>query len=97
MMSTLIQSPWLAAPIAVALWFVWKWRRRRLAGVASAAWAGYCLYEYLMYARVLCSGECNIRIDLLVIYPILLVVTAAALVQSVVSRPLPARSISTDH
>ncbi|MBC7601308.1 MAG: hypothetical protein H7255_01425 [Ramlibacter sp.] len=25
-----------------------------------------------MFARVLCSGECNIRVDLLVIYPVLL-------------------------
>jgi hypothetical protein len=36
----------------------------------------------LMYARILCSGECNIRVDLLLIYPILLIVTIAACVSA---------------
>jgi len=39
--------------------------------VTGVLWMLYSLYEYLMYARVLCSGECNIRIDLLLIYPLL--------------------------
>jgi len=47
--------------------------------VAASLWLLYIPYEYLMYRRVLCSGECNIRVDLLVIYPALLSVTLAAL------------------
>ena len=47
--------------------------------VAASLWLFYIPYEYLMYRRVLCSGECNIRVDLLVIYPTLLAVTLAAL------------------
>ena len=47
--------------------------------VAASLWLLYIPYEYLMYRRVLCSGECNIRVDLLVIYPTLLSVTLAAL------------------
>ena len=39
-----------------------------------------------MYARILCSGECNIRVDLLLIYPILLIVTLAAGVRAVQTR-----------
>lgn len=39
------------------------------------AWIFYSVYEYLMYTRVLCSGECNIRIDLLFIYPFLLLLS----------------------
>ena len=35
-------------------------------------WLSYSVYEFLMYKRVLCSGECNIRVDLLLIYPILI-------------------------
>lgn len=40
--------------------------------VLALLWGAYAVYEYLMYARVLCSGECNIRVDLLIIYPALL-------------------------
>lgn len=31
------------------------------------------------FARILCSGECNIRVDLLVIYPVLVVASVSAL------------------
>jgi hypothetical protein len=34
-----------------------------------------------MQIRVLCSGECNIRVDLLLIYPILLVYTIASAIR----------------
>ena len=50
------------------------WRTTGRSGflVLALLWLAYCVYEYLMYARVLCSGECNIRVDLLLIYPALL-------------------------
>ena len=38
-------------------------------------WILYSVYEYLMYTRVLCTGECNIRVDLLLIYPLLIVLS----------------------
>lgn len=44
-------------------------------------WIGYGVYEYLMQIRVLCSGECNIRVDRLLIYPVLLVLSLASLVR----------------
>jgi len=34
-----------------------------------------------MYFRILCSGECNIRIDLLLIYPALLTLTVVAAIK----------------
>ena len=37
-------------------------------------------YEYAMKLRILCSGECNIRVDLLLLYPALLVLSLAAVV-----------------
>jgi hypothetical protein len=58
---------------------VWKVTAERPIGVVSLMWSGYAVYEYLMASRVLCSGECNIRVDLLVIGPILLGVTAGAI------------------
>ncbi len=41
--------------------------------------AGYVPYEYAMKLRILCSGECNIRVDLLLIYPVLAVSSLVAL------------------
>ena len=52
--------------------------RTRLALVTGVLWILYGIYEYLTQIRVLCSGECNIRVDLLLIYPILLVYTIAS-------------------
>jgi hypothetical protein len=36
----------------------------------------------LMKARILCSGECNIRVDLLILYPVMAALTLAAAVAS---------------
>ncbi len=46
--------------------------KAKLSLVTGVLWVMYSIYEYLMYTRVLCTGECNIRIDLLLIYPMLL-------------------------
>ena len=49
------------------------------AGAAiGGLWLLYAVYETGMHERWLCSGECNIRIDLLAIYPALLVGSLAA-------------------
>jgi hypothetical protein len=58
-------------------WF--RLSRNAAVGLAASLWVFYVPYEYLMYRRILCSGECNIRVDLLVIYPVLLLVTLAAI------------------
>lgn len=70
----------LGALVIGLLFAAGAWRRRRvLPGIAAVLWIAYGIYESLMYARVLCSGECNIRVDLVVIYPVLLLATVAAL------------------
>lgn len=58
-------------------------RRKVIPGIAAALWVAYGVYEYLMYVRVLCTGECNIRIDLLVIYPVLLIATIAGIISAI--------------
>lgn len=60
---------------ALVLALAWRAVRVRSLLVLSALWLVYAVYEYFMYARVLCSGECNIRVDLLLIYPGLLLST----------------------
>ncbi len=78
LLAMLIIFPFAATFVGVIyLWMFYKLRTKSslLAGVL---WVLYSIYEYLMYIRVLCTGECNIRIDLLLIYPALLVVSLAA-------------------
>jgi uncharacterized membrane protein YGL010W len=41
------------------------------------AWVGYFIYESVYVSRT-CTGECNIRVDLLIIYPYLAFVTICA-------------------
>ena len=58
-------------------------RQRKMLGITALLWLGYAIYESLMKARVLCSGECNIRVDLLLISPLLWILTLVAIVQFV--------------
>lgn len=79
-MSVLIEHPWLATvPVGVFLAF-FAVSRKLLVLAAAAAWLIYLPYEYAMKLRILCSGECNIRIDLLVIYPVLFAVSVVGLI-----------------
>jgi hypothetical protein len=72
-MAIFIEYPFLAAVIGVLLLGLGRWTRRRVVVGVGAIWLLYAAYETGMRQRWLCSGECNIRIDLLVIYPMLLV------------------------
>ena len=79
---------WPLAALAPAALFLaaYFWKRGALCGLASTLWVVYTGYELLMKWRLLCSGECNIRVDLLVLYPALFLVSLAALVEFVVRR-----------
>jgi hypothetical protein len=76
----LIEYPYLAAVVGVVLLALGRWKRRRTATVVGVLWLLYAVYELGMKLRWLCSGECDIRVDLLLIYPVLLLASAAALV-----------------
>ena len=79
---------WPLAALAPAALFLaaYFWKRGALCGLASTLWVIYTGYELLMNARLLCSGDCNIRVDLLVLYPALFVVSLAAVVELVLRR-----------
>jgi hypothetical protein len=86
-MSIFIQYPILAAALGAML-LVLGWRMRRGAAVGvGAMWLLYALYELGMKWRWLCSGECNIRVDLLLIYPILLLGSVMAAISLFRTRP----------
>ena len=79
-MAVPIQQPLLAALTGGLFLVLFAGSRKRLVLIAAAAWLLYVPYEYAMKLRILCSGECNIRVDLLILYPALLLLSAAALV-----------------
>jgi len=73
-----IAYPVLAAVVGILL-LILGWHRRT-AIFAGVLWVLYAVYETGMQRRWLCSGECNIRVDLLLIYPALLIALIAAVV-----------------
>ena len=79
----LVRWPLLALIPAVLLLAFARWSRHPLARAAAAAWGLYVVYESLMKQHVLCSGECNIRIDLLLVYPALVVLSVLALIAGI--------------
>jgi hypothetical protein len=81
-------TQWPLAALAPAALFLaaYYWKRGALTGLAAGLWVLYTVYEHLMKWRVLCTGECNIRADLLVLYPALAVVSIAALAEFVIRR-----------
>jgi hypothetical protein len=82
-MDIFIRAPWLAVVVG-AIFFALSWSKPLI--TVSTAWILYGVYEYLMRFRVLCSGECNIRVDLLLIYPLLLILSIIAVV-TLVKQP----------
>jgi hypothetical protein len=77
-MAIFIEYPLLAAVIGVVLLWLGRRTGRRTAVGVGVIWLLYAVYETGMQRRWLCSGECNIRIDLLVIYPVLVLGVAVA-------------------
>ena len=77
-MAFFIEYPVFAAVIGVLLLWLGRVARRRTAAAVGMLWLLYAVYETGMHERWLCSGECNIRIDLLVIYPVLLIAVVVA-------------------
>ena len=85
-MSLLIEYPILAAAIG-GLWLLLYGMSRRPSGaIAALAWLAYAAYETGMRRRWLCTGECNIRVDLLLISPLLWILTIASVVQLIRRR-----------
>lgn len=85
-MDWLIRAPWLAFIVAAIFLILSRSAQRKMPTTAAISWLLYGVYEYLMHFRVLCSGECNIRVDLLLIYPFLLLLSIAAIVTGLKQR-----------
>lgn len=75
LLTIFIAWPLLALVPSVLFAILYRVTRRPFTALAAAVWLCYTGYEYAMQRRWLCSGECNIRVDLLVIYPLLIALT----------------------
>ena len=89
MLAIFVAAPWLALVPAILFGLAFRRTRVPATRVAAYSWLAYLLYEESMRRRILCSGECNIRVDLLLIYPILLVISAVAVWAAVRRRRSP--------
>jgi hypothetical protein len=79
--SLFIEWPWLALVPAVVFLALYRFTHRTFVGITALLWIAYAVYEYGMQQRWLCTGECNIRVDLLLLYPVLAIVSVLAIVK----------------
>ena len=85
-MAVFIAYPWAAIGVAAVFAVLHVRRHRWLLAVTAGAWLLYGLYEYLIHFQILCEAECNIRVDLLLIYPVLIVLSLAAIIGLFIRR-----------
>ena len=85
-MAVLTEYPLFALGPSVVLLYLFLVSRNRLILTAAILWLAYLPYEYGMKFHFLCSGECDIRIDLLLIYPLLAVASLVSLVAFIANR-----------
>jgi hypothetical protein len=70
-----IPHPYLALIPAIIFGFIYFKSKQSTLIWPISLWILYSIYEELNLLRITCSGECNIRIDLFLIYPILTVIS----------------------
>ena len=68
----------VAAAMAVILLVAGSQRPRLAVFVAAILWLLYACYEYLIVTGVLCDEKCNIRVDLVLFFPVLWIATFLA-------------------
>ncbi len=78
-----IAYPFFALVPAIFFGVIYYKGKNNVVGVTALLWFLYSIYETLNFLRITCSGECNIRVDLLFISPILMVMTARSLFQTI--------------
>lgn len=78
---------------ALVMGVIFLWRGMPAAAAAAILWLCYALFELLQYVRLVCAGDCGVGLDLLLVWPLLVVVTLVALKHS---WHLPASSDDRD-
>jgi len=88
-MAVFIEHPLLAAVIGILLVTLGRVLHRGLATAAGVMWIMYSLWEFAIKQRWLCRGDCDIRADLIFIYPLLILGSVAAVVGLVIKPRQP--------
>lgn len=74
-----VAQPWLALLPAVVMFLVWRWGPSRFALASAILWLLYAAWEYSIWQGLTCDEDCNIRVDLIVLAPVLLAMTLLGL------------------
>lgn len=86
MFSIFINWPWLAA-LPVFIFFLLRRRTPSKAiTIAGVLWLAYLIWELMIWAGIGCDGGCDIRVDLLLIAPLLILVSLIAFWQALRGR-----------
>ena len=88
-MAVFIEHPQYAAVIGILLVTLGRVLHRGLATAAGVMWLMYSLWEFAIKQRWLCRGDCDIRADLIFIYPLLILGSVAAVVGLVIKPRQP--------
>lgn len=78
-----IPYPYIALLPATIFGLLYFKSKSKIILVTAVLWLLYAIYEWLHLLRIMCSGECNMRIDLFLIYPVLIILSIIALVVGV--------------
>lgn len=82
MAQILITFPYIALlPAALFAWLHIK-TQSKLCRISAWLWGLYAVYEFGIKLGILCDADCNIRVDLLLIYPLLLLISLLAIVSA---------------
>ena len=69
----------IAAAMMTVIHVVAGWQRPRRAVIVSGIlWLAYAVWEHQVATGVLCDADCNIRVDLVFVFPILALATLSA-------------------
>lgn len=85
-MAIMIEYPWLALVPAAVFFGLYSTSKSRFILNTAISWLAYVPYEYGMKLRLLCTGECNIRVDLVLLYTLLAAVSLVSLVVFAMNR-----------
>lgn len=77
----LILCPYIALIPTFVFGVIYFKFHNKIIGLTTVLWLLYFIYETLNLLRITCSGDCNIRVDLLLIYPILLIFSLISIVK----------------
>jgi hypothetical protein len=81
----LILHPYLALIPAVLFGIIYFKFRDKITGLTAIFWLLYFIYETLNLLRITCSGDCDIRADIFLIYPILLIFSVISIIKAIKS------------